>query len=476
VIGNRGQTQVLGVVLLVGMVAIAAVGIVVLGTSALEAQEATAETERVQGSMVRFAQDTNGVVSAGRGPATTSFGRLEHGHVHVRDGGYVRIVHVADAETELYNASLGAIAYEHEGGEIAYQGGGVWRTDGEGTALVSEPDVRVRGRTLTFPIVRVNGTPSRTTAPEPTVRGVTDRTAVDVPDGDRTAGSFENGALRIELGSEYCDGWERYLEDELDGAVIERCGEARSDRLVAELHAPFGVGGFDSAIAAETVSLHSRVPEIRGDVRTSSADDLEEAVAGTVSTTGYVYPEADAVIDAKLAACDGAFEELPRTVTGPDVRCTTELAGDHTFDTTDGDVEVVVRDGIGDPNYQGTVDVVGEHNVTIYSDGGLDGRGNAVLGNASDPARLRLIVASDRAVSLKGTPTVAGLLYAPGSDVVIQGNPTVSGTVVADGADVGNIRPGRIEYDDRMRTIELENAGPTLRHAHVTAHEVRIEE
>jgi hypothetical protein len=59
---------------------------------------------------------------------------------------------------------------------------------------------------------------------------------------------------------------------------------------------------------------------------------------------------------------------------------------------------------------------------------------------------------------------------------VIQGNPTVSGTVVADGADVGNIRPGRIEYDDRMRTIELENAGPTLRHAHVTAHEVRIEE
>ncbi|MEM2933397.1 MAG: hypothetical protein QXQ02_02960 [Halobacteria archaeon] len=58
----------------------------------------------------------------------------------------------------IYNSTLGTLLYELNGEEIAYEGGGVWRKYANGgVVMVSPPEFHYNGETLTFPIIRLNG-------------------------------------------------------------------------------------------------------------------------------------------------------------------------------------------------------------------------------------------------------------------------------------------------------------------------------
>ncbi len=59
----------------------------------------------------------------------------------------------------VFNESMGEVAY-HGSDEtrLAYQGGGVWRANGDGTSvMVSPPEFHYRDATLTLPLVTVSG-------------------------------------------------------------------------------------------------------------------------------------------------------------------------------------------------------------------------------------------------------------------------------------------------------------------------------
>ena len=473
--GSRAQTNVLGIVLLVGLVAVGSVGIVVLGSIALDTQRAAVETEHARNSMFEFAHTAETVTFDTGEASAVAFRTFDHGHVAARNDGHIRVVDANDSNEVLYEESLGSLAYVTDDTEIAYQGGGLWRNDGDGTVSLSAPPIERRDGRLQFTIVRLTGDEFRSDSFDGTVRRASRPTAVGPVDAEPADRAAEGRTVRVEIASDYCDGWERELEETNAGRVVERCSDDRANRLRFELEVPPRIGGIDGTIVADEINIHESAPEIDGDVRAGSVD--EEKVNGTVYDDGYEYASVDEQIDAAVAECDGAFEELDRELSEPGLHCTDELTGTHEFDTADGEITVVVRDSIGDPNYQGDLRVEGDNPVTILAAGDLHARGDASIGNESDPSRLRLLFSSDSEVTTaRGGPTISALIYAPDSTVSFRGNPTLEGSVVGDRVDVENINPGAISYHESIDDVAFRpGTGPSLRSVQITAHELAID-
>lgn len=471
---RRGQASLIGLVLLLGIVAVGSLAIVVWGSAALDVQRTNAEVEHAEGALVQFSVATETAVSR-NDTEGVAFGRFDQGTLEVReDAGAVTVTHVTDGEDVLYDEPLGSVVYAADGAEVAYQGGGVWRSDGEGSVPVSTPAVDYGGETVTLPLVHLEGdvSPHGDAAVGPTGSPV----AIDPLEHENTVQKFEKGTIRIDLESDYCDGWERHLEREIPGTVAESCESGQSDRLVLEFDVPLRIGDIDSAIVAEVVDVHRNAPPIEGDVRAAEVDD--DRVEGTVYGEGYVYPSVDDLIDAKLAECGGDFQRVTGEISDPEVYCTDELTGDLEVDTANGDVEVVVRESIGDPTYQGDLLVSGGNNLTVYADGDLEARGNARIGDDSDPSRTRLLFSSNATVSTaNGSPELSALVYAPESTANFQGNPLVRGSIVAERVEVGNIEPGTIEYHDHIAEVAIVagDDAPLVRYFHVTGHELTLE-
>ncbi|AGB30523.1 hypothetical protein C488_07177 [Natrinema pellirubrum DSM 15624] len=467
---GRGQTHLLGYVLLVGIVVVGSGAVLLFGGSGLEASESAVEIEHAERSLVEFTHATRTAAEAGGDRVPVTIEGLDRGTLETRaDAGRLRIVREDGSGTEvLYDEPLGAVTYANGDTEIASQGGGVWRSDGDGTVAVSAPPLEYRDGSLWFPVVRVGETRTRGNA----IDGVVNRTGPPTRVGRGDDGA-ESGDVRLEVESAYCEGWQREIESTFSGGVTERCSAGRTDRVRFELTDPPDIGGIDTAIAAHEVDIHRNAPPIEGDVDAASVDD--DRVNGSVSGTDYDYPSVDSYVSDRVAACERTgFEESDDVLEGGRY-CVETLEDGHTFDTSDGEIEVVVRDGIdvrGDDLRH-----VGENDLTLLVDGPVSVGGNAVVGNDSDPGRTQLLVSDDGNVTTaRGTPTVAGLVYAPDSSVSLQGNPTVRGGIVAERVAVGNVRPGGVAYDERIDAAEVAVTGPRLRRLGVTAYEVSLEE
>jgi hypothetical protein len=204
---QRGQSEILGGILvfaliLIGIGAVLAVGGSVMGDST----QAVAESQ-VQESLVELASEGDAVT---RGEGETKQVDLnlnidgESSAVQVREN--AGSVHLEVGGTTVHDGPLGAVVYETEDTTIAYQGGGVWRADGEGASMVSGPSVTQRGSspgTLTFPIVQVAGSTS-----------LSDQTVVSQAASSqlypsKSVGTSETVTIRIE--SQFATAWADYF-------------------------------------------------------------------------------------------------------------------------------------------------------------------------------------------------------------------------------------------------------------------------
>lgn len=474
----RGQAQVLGFVLLIGAVTAASVGIVVFGLDVLDTQQTAIETEYAEQSLVEFT-DRAETVTTDRSPSGVSLGPFDHGRVELQsDTGRVTITSDNGSGTNevLYDEPLGSVTYTDGDTEIAAQGGGVWRTDGTGSTTVSAPGIGYREGTLTFPLVHLDSDRGGGTGIDGTVRRATAPTTVALDARrDRGAGSV---AVRLGIESRYCDAWERELEDAVEGSVLERCDDGKPQRVRIRLINPVGTGrALDSAVIGETVTAgfdeRTGAQPIDGAARAGTID--EWLVNGTVSDTAYEYPSADERIDDALAACD-EFTPLDEDVSEPGVYCVDELTGSHDFDTSNGDIDVVVRDSFDLASGSSDLTVEGENDLTIYADTDLEVGGNTEIGTESAAARTRLVLSSEATVqTVRGTPEIRALIYAPDSTVTIGGTPTIVGTVVGNEVEIDDPAT-EIRHDESLERVNLiPGAGPRVTHAHLTAYELELD-
>jgi len=242
---DRGQSETLGVVLLLGLTVVGTTLVVALGGGALDTAQQATTVQSTEHAMTLL-DARSAMVALGQSDVqTVDLGQTGDGAFTVhQDSGWLRIRHVnytANKNETVFNRSLGSLVYTSGDTEIAYQGGGVWRIDGNGSArMVSPPEFHYRDATLTLPIIRVHGSTSGGGDTRAVITR-TERARRVFPNASAhypTGRSYENpvgtGTLQVTVHSRYYRGWAQYFRARTEGNVsVDRANQTATAELVA---------------------------------------------------------------------------------------------------------------------------------------------------------------------------------------------------------------------------------------------------
>lgn len=222
---NRGVSEVLGVALLIGIVLTGATAIVLAGGNAIDRSQSEIEIRQAQHAMTQFDSQASRVALQGTDAQRVDMGlRGTKGSLDVDpDDGWIRVTTVdmsSGEHTDVVNESLGAMVYEHGDTTIAYQGGGVWRSDADatesGSVMISRPEFHYHNDTLSMPIITTD-------------RGGSVHSDVTIATGgnerhfpNESAGltnRIDDSMTVVTVESDYYEAWGRYFEDETSGTV-----------------------------------------------------------------------------------------------------------------------------------------------------------------------------------------------------------------------------------------------------------------
>jgi hypothetical protein len=239
---DSAQAEVLGLALLLGLLVLGTTAVLALGGSALDQTQSSSRLENAEHSMTLFDSRAAMVALGESGTQTVSFGRGGGDFRVDESAGELRVIHVdydgsetpgdASNDETLYSGTLGTVVYTSGDTEIAYEAGGVWRK-GEGAArMVSPPEFHYRSATLTLPVVVASGTGGAGGAGSSRVvlREKSDSFSREYPDESRTYSGdpsrvydnpVQKGFIRIEVESDYYEGWAEYFRTRTDGQVSE---------------------------------------------------------------------------------------------------------------------------------------------------------------------------------------------------------------------------------------------------------------
>ena len=446
---DRGVSSTIGVVLVIAFTVTGATAVAGMGAVAFADVEETAATERAALAMTQLDSSAATVALGESRSSRTRLGTTDASEVSVDpDAGRVRVLVVNDTSTrEVVNESLGAVVHRVGETRTAYQGGGVWQARGNGSRMVSAPEYHYQDQTLTFPVVRVTG--------EATTTGAVSSVTVTGNGSDQLfptasrGNPLSEGHVVVEITSDYHRGWTGFFETRMDGEIRHDPGNGT---VAVNLTVPL-TETFDDAVAATadgnaidegSTSPHGGFdsPKVSGVDRPSASPKVDGRIADCAS---------GGCADLSSEAGDGSLESGTYYESG-DI-----TLGETTYDTSGGDIDVVVDgdlefDGSGGPPGTPHHVVSGDGRVTFYVKGDVRLSGNTGVNTGGDAEDLLVLVHSDGGdvATASGTPQFTGLIYAPNASLTINGggNPSndniVGAVVVRDATAHGN---GNLEYE-----------------------------
>jgi len=237
---RSGQSNPLAVIILLGITITSSGLIIGVGTQAFDGTRETASLSLNEQSMSKLDAEAAVVALGSADTRQIRLGDDGDGRYSVRDSGsWIRIEHRnytgTGSDETIYNESLGGVVYESGGDTIAYEGGGVWRTAETGnTTMISPPEFRYRGATLTLPVIRVTGDTDVAGGGRPTAgiqSAATDErvfptngsanpgTGAPYDDGSPYANPVTNGSVAITVHSPHYAGWADYFRERTEGNV-----------------------------------------------------------------------------------------------------------------------------------------------------------------------------------------------------------------------------------------------------------------
>lgn len=122
--------------------------------------------------------------------------------------------------TTVFNETMGEVVYNSgEDSKMAYQGGGVWRSRGNGqSVMVSPPEFHYRDATLTLPLVTVSGDgPVRDQAL--ITKNNSRQYFPNSTHNENFINPLRNGKVNVTVQSEYYQAWGKYFETRTEGQV-----------------------------------------------------------------------------------------------------------------------------------------------------------------------------------------------------------------------------------------------------------------
>lgn len=241
---DRAVSPVIGLVILMGIVAISAVAILVVGGALTDSTAEEATTQQTERSLAEFAETANQLSAAEQTSDTFAVEAGDSGNAYVNESaGHIEMNLVLNESTgnieQVLDQDMGAFVTETGSDtEFAYQGGGVWRVDGDGQArLVRAPDLqynlgdsptRNASPTLNVPVVQVRGNDSGTAQGAGDLQVEQRRDAFPFADvSNPVIGDYMN----LTIQSRYCHGWESYAESETAAAINETCDQGTPQQL-----------------------------------------------------------------------------------------------------------------------------------------------------------------------------------------------------------------------------------------------------
>ena len=247
----RAQTNPLAVALLTGLVATGALTVVVFGGGVIDEVSNSAATERAAQEMTQFASETAAVALGGSDRRRVDFSATEGTLATQPDASWICIQNgsaaaadralvlpESDKSTETCEdnrTAMGAAVYDTGDGRVAYEGGGVWKTEGDGNSrMVSPPEFHYRGETLTLPVVQLDGD-VRASGPQiglVATAGATDRVNISNPLPE------DSGSVYVTVGSEFYQAWGRFIAERTDGRVVELDHDAETVTVELVVRSP----------------------------------------------------------------------------------------------------------------------------------------------------------------------------------------------------------------------------------------------
>jgi hypothetical protein len=365
---------------------------------------------------------------------------------------------------------MGAVVYENDGREIAYQGGGVWARQGDFSRMLSPPEFHYRAETLTFPIINVTGSGAASGDIRGTVRSDTEAQQWYPDDSeDDFDNPLTNGTVYVEVESEYCQGWQSFFESRTQGGIEESCESGDDGTVVVDLTVPLDPT-FGAAVTAGRF--------------TDDGADIESF------QNGIFPPSASELIDNRIDSCitNGCTGFAGGETLGSGTYYT-ENASDFeelTLDTSAGDVEVIINDPDGGVDGPGNIDVTGDGTASVYlktdDDFSMTG-GNDKINSGGEPEQFIMYAHSDVSIIKINAAEYVGGIYAPNTDFEGDqgngngsgcggGNAEVTGAIVVENFCFKN---GDFNYDGDMSSLEVDLGIDTVKYLHVSENAVEVD-
>ncbi len=224
---ERGASEVIAAALLIGVVVLGIAAVLLLAAPQLAGEQENAEVSQAERALTQFDAEAARVASGGTTTQRIDLGlRGNRGTLAVEENtGNITVEYKdffdPENRTEVMNTSMGTLVYESGDTTVGYQGGGVWRSDGNRSTMVSPPQISFRDKTLTMPIVTTKGAGSVHSDVTVTRSGTTQRFPAD----DLTNKIEGDKAVIVTIESRYCHAWEQFFEEETRAIVNADCDQ-----------------------------------------------------------------------------------------------------------------------------------------------------------------------------------------------------------------------------------------------------------
>ena len=267
---GRAQSELIGVVLVVGLVLAGTVAVVSLGSMAITDTRTQSELQSAEQAMTVLDSQAATVGLGQTDQRSVSFGAGGEYDVEPTNGRLIIEHHGWDGpgSTEvIYDEPLGAVVYRNQGTQIAYQGGGVWRRGPNGgTRMVSPPEFHYRDGTLTLPAIRTaGGGGAAGTASAEITENV--RASPVYPDESTQYGAttrdytnpIQNGQVMVKVQSPYYEAWADYFRSRTEGTVDEYASNqtAAVSLITLGTVGQFPMPGEGSSVDIRGIATHS---------------------------------------------------------------------------------------------------------------------------------------------------------------------------------------------------------------------------
>jgi Mg-chelatase subunit ChlD len=232
----RAASEIIGVVLLIGMVFLGAWLVVVYGSSIIDQVQDQNDRETAK-LVVQEIDSRLGTLAQLNDVGRVQFdtGNTDPDDMVLRESGSITVI-VNQTSTCQAELDLSSIRYEKDDGTtVAYEAGGVWQTarqGSDGSTMVTAPDVSFRNGSLDVTVINVTGTIDESIN-EAVLNVDSSREDSDEIDTDVTQGACirpDNITLKVQ--SDFYRAWGDYLQSEVGSEYDVRTFDGNRTALV----------------------------------------------------------------------------------------------------------------------------------------------------------------------------------------------------------------------------------------------------